>query len=103
MNNNVSAVDVKALDPCSHEAVVILAAPTIPWRKQMGSFDVFPRLLEAAAVSTNRRDSRAGKAMRNFAHIVMPMLLLCAVAFAQVDRGQIEGTVTDESGAVVPG
>ena len=35
--------------------------------------------------------------------ILFGLLLVTAAAFAQVETGQIAGTVTDESGAVVPG
>jgi hypothetical protein len=44
-----------------------------------------------------------GKILRVCVFVSMPWLLLAPVAFSQVDTGSITGTVTDQSGAVVPG
>ena len=40
--------------------------------------------------------------IRTFVSLLFGMLLITAAAFAQVETGEIAGTVTDESGAVVP-
>src|SRR4051794_14794304 len=40
--------------------------------------------------------------IRSLVGILFGLLLVTAAAFAQVESGQIAGTVTDESGAVVP-
>ncbi len=43
----------------------------------------------------------------DFARIILPLLILCLITactgLAQENSGEISGTVTDESGAVVPG
>lgn len=44
----------------------------------------------------------SGLMIRSMLCILFAMLLVTAAAFAQVETGQIAGTVTDESGAVVP-
>src|SRR5215469_9373817 len=43
-----------------------------------------------------------GSIIRSIVSILFGLLLLTAAAFAQVETGQISGTVSDESGAVVP-
>lgn len=68
----------------------------------MGPLTVFPELKEAASAPVRRRKSWLSATTGSLARIFVTMLLLCTIALAQVDRGQIEGTVTDESGAVVP-
>lgn len=69
----------------------------------MESFGITSNLLKAVYSSVIRLKSRVRKLMSDDARILMPMLLLCSAAIGQVDRGQIAGTVTDDSGAVVPG
>jgi outer membrane receptor protein involved in Fe transport len=55
-------------------------------------------------VSEPNRQARPGGAsiVRLMVSLLLGMLLFTAAAFAQVESGQIAGTVTDESGAVVP-
>jgi len=69
----------------------------------MESFGVTSALLEAVSSLVIRLKARVRKLVSYDARILMPMLLLCTSAIGQVDRGQIAGTVTDDSGAVVPG
>ena len=63
-------------------------------------------LFPVLQVSINRDrlgGPRAGSLVRMLVSLLFGMLLLTAAALAQVETGQIAGTVTDESGAVVPG
>jgi outer membrane receptor protein involved in Fe transport len=56
-----------------------------------------------AAFGTERNDRLSPSLIFRFiVSILFGLLLLTAAAFAQVETGQIAGTVTDESGAVVP-
>ena len=69
----------------------------------MESFGVTSNLLEAVSSAVIRLQARVRKLLSYDARILMLMLLLSTSAIGQVDRGQIAGTVTDDSGAVVPG
>lgn len=60
----------------------------------------FPVLRAASDTVHGRLPS--GLIVRSIVSILFAMLLVTAAAFAQVETGQIAGTVTDESGAVVP-
>src|SRR6266702_1981998 len=56
------------------------------------------------AAFANSRISRLSPVsiIRSIVCVLFGLLLVAAAAFAQVETGQIAGTVTDESGAVVP-
>jgi len=69
----------------------------------MDSIELFPRQFAVTTGSTNPWRSRPVPMIRWLARVVMPLLLLCTAALAQVDSGQIAGTITDTLGAVVPG
>src|SRR5580698_6042166 len=69
----------------------------------MDSIELFPRQFAVTTASTNPWRSRPAPMIRWLACLVMSLLLLCTAALAQVDSGQIAGTITDTLGAVVPG
>jgi hypothetical protein len=69
----------------------------------MGSFDVFSRLPGITGEPKERLQLQVSAVTRFLARIVILIPLLCATAFSQVDSGQVAGSVTDDSGAVVPG
>src|SRR5579863_7777580 len=72
------------------------------WRNTMQpTFNHFPVLLDCTDPAREVR-LRAGFLVRMLVSLLLGMLLITAAAFAQVETGQIAGTVTDESGAVVP-
>lgn len=57
----------------------------------------------SAAFQTSRDGCRILRHLiRPIVSVVLGLMLVVAAAFAQVETGQISGTVTDESGAVVP-
>ena len=59
-----------------------------------------------AVVTFAKMSSTTGcltKARSGSVRALLSMLLLSSLAFAQVDKGQIAGTVTDQSGAAIPG
>src|SRR5258708_36066341 len=70
--------------------------PDVPFSQTCAPF------LRANIDTNHRAGPRAGRTMRRFASVLLDMLLTAVFAFAQVESGQIAGTVTDESCAVVP-
>lgn len=69
----------------------------------MHSIPVFTPDLRVRLHAVWQGCASAGRAPRTIVCVLFGMLLVTAAAFAQVETGQIAGTVTDESGAVVPG
>ena len=51
----------------------------------------------------SKRQGTTSKAISGLLTLLLALLLVPAPAFAQVETGQIAGTVTDPQGAVVPG
>src|SRR5205814_1162990 len=62
----------------------------------------YARISTPANVAHRLAEVRAAWVVRTLVSLLFGMLLVAAAAFAQVETGQIAGTVTDESGAVVP-
>ena len=65
------------------------------------TLSLFPNL--QAPIPSDRQASLAGnRTIRMTISVLFGMLLITAAAFAQVESGQVSGTVTDQSGAIVP-
>src|SRR6478672_13948469 len=74
-------------------------APPISWRIPMHSRATNLHVF-AAAFNGPRISPRL--IVRSVISVLFGLLLFATPAFSQVETGQIAGTVTDESGAVVP-
>src|SRR5579863_5581871 len=67
----------------------------------MRAFD-FRRCRCASRSNPEHLDARAFPLVRRWMFAIYAMLLFCSLTWAQVESGQIAGTVTDQSGAAVP-